>query len=129
METRTTRRQFLTGLASLGALGSVLPALDLVPSLKVLGDTESLAPGDHIRVVWPWTMDSARAQVIHVVNGDVSDPMPVPAATGVFLPHVEIVAIPPDGRLRSGRHEFFLTFEGQHLYLGGFDVRRFHFGC
>ncbi len=129
MQGKTTRRQFLTGAMGLGLAGVAMPGMEMVPAVRVLGDTEALVPGDFIRVVWPWTLDPKRASVVHVANGEESTPMPVPEPTGLVFPRVDIPAIPPDGRLRAGRHEFFLAFEGRYLYLGGFDVRRFRFGC
>lgn len=125
---RPDRRVFLA--SSLGAAAAFAAGLPAVAAPVARGRRD-LAPGEVVRVEWPRWLDSSSARLVHELDGRVLSRTPVPPARGILLPRIEVVAMPADGRMRAGRHDFFLEVEGSgtRLWLGGFGVARFRFGC
>ena len=72
--------------------------------------------------------DAAGTFIVHVVDRNEVATAEAPEPSGLFSQVMEVRAFPPDGRLRPGRHDFYLETHGRRLWLGGYDVARFRFG-
>ena len=122
------RREFLRD--AVGALAAlvVLPVPGLRAGPRVVGGAGEVAPGDVVRVVWPRALDAGRASVIHAVDGRIRTTTAAPPPTGLFLQFLEIAAVPADGRLGPGVHEFSLEVDGRRVVLGWFRVSPYRFG-
>ena len=120
------RRDFLRDAAGALAAMTTLPLPGSGP--RVLAGGAQLAPGDVIRVLWPRSLDAARARVVHAVDGRDETVSPAPPPAGLFLQCIEIAAAPANGLLRQGAHEFSLEVDGRRLRLGGFRVAPHRFG-
>ena len=123
-----SRRELLTGLVGAAASVVALPGTARARGIRVMGRAGDLVPGQVIRVVWPPDQDAAGAYIVHVVDRHEVGTAAAPEPSGLFTQVMEVQAFPPDGRLRPGRHDFYLETHGRRLWLGGYDVARFRFG-
>ena len=117
------RRAFLAsmGVTGLAFVAGPLRALAGVPRRSGGRD---LVPGQVVRVPWP----GAATVVVHA-HGRTETRVAAPAPSGLLMPRIDVVAMPPDGRLPAGRHDFFLEGPDGRAWLGGYDVAPFRFGC
>ena len=125
---RSTRREFLAGAAvAAGAIVAGASPADASP--RPASSARDLVPGQTVRVSWPWGLGSAGVEVVHR-HGTRETRTPAPVPSGILLRRIEVVAMPFAGRMRAGRHDFFLEVPGRgRLWLGGFGVSLFRFGC
>ena len=117
------RRDFL---ASLGVTGLAFAAgpMRAFASGRPSAGGHDLVPGQVVRVPWP----GPATTLVHA-HGRTEARVPAPARRGLLMPRIDVVAIPPDGRLPAGRHDFFLEGPDGRAWLGGYDVAPFRFGC
>jgi hypothetical protein len=122
----TTRRQFL-GRAAAAMAALALPLRAVAAPAPPPG--RERVPGEIVEIPWPWGRGVAGVRLVHRVDGVGRGSVPVAAPRGILLPRVSVVLLPPDGRLRPGRHGFVLEAPGARWDLGGYDVAGFRFGC
>jgi hypothetical protein len=119
-----TRREFLVVAGATAA--SLVPAVALAASHR----GRDLVPGQVVRVRWPLLVPPDRATVVHELDGRVLSRRPAGRPRGFLQPRFEVAAMPADGRMRPGRHDFYLEVPGRpRVWIGGFPVARFRFGC
>ena len=110
-----SRREFLASALVLAATGGV-------PDFS-----QDRVPGEVVSIRWP--VGASRVRLLHELDGHEQSVSPV-RVKGLFVKRVEVVLMPSDGRMRPGRHEFFLLCDGRvRIPLGGFGVASFRFGC
>ncbi len=117
------RRDFLASLGVTGLAFAAGPLRALARGRPRSGGRD-LVPGQVVRVPWP-----GRATILVHAYGSTETRVPAPAPVGVLMPRIDVVAMPPDGRLPAGRHDFFLEGPDGRAWLGGYDVAPFRFGC
>jgi hypothetical protein len=94
------------------------------------GADRDLVPGRVVRVPVPPSWRTLPLTVVHRHELLGETRAPAPPARGLLWPTVAVIAMPHDGRLKPGRHEFHLEApDRQLLRVGGFEVTRFWLGC
>jgi hypothetical protein len=123
----TDRRRFLAEILASGAALAVSP-LGSRASPQVRDGVRERVPGEIVTVAWPRSLDGRDAEVVMVRGGREVERNPVPRPRGLLFQRIDVVLMPSDGRLRPGRHDFFVECEGRRVALGGFSVQGFRFG-
>ena len=123
----TDRRRFLAEILASGAALAVSP-LGSRASPRVPDGVRERVPGEIVTVAWPRSLDGQSAEVVLVRGGREVERRPAPRPRGLLLKQIDVVLMPSDGRLRPGRHDFFLQCDERRVALGGFSVQGFRFG-